>query len=79
MNAYGSKTNPLQKEPDGLLETLVNMSEENGTVVATVQSTERSALKKIDTSKHPLVFSVIHNTEEIVTTIYNELKSRFGH
>ena len=79
VNAYGSKTNPLQKEPDGLLETLVNMSEENGTVVATVQSTERSALKKIDTSKHPLVFSVIHNTEEIVTTIYNELKSRFGH
>lgn len=79
VNAYGSKDNPLQKEPDGLLQTLVDMSEENGSVEATVQERENSGLKKIDTSKHPLVFTITHNPEEIISTIYNELKTRFGH
>lgn len=79
VNAYGSKDNPLQKEPDGLLQTLVDMSEENGTVEATIQETENSGLQKIDTSKHPLVLSVLHSPGEIVSTIYNELKTRFSH
>lgn len=79
VNAYGSKDNPLQKEPDGLIQSLVEMSEENGTIEATVQETAGSALKKIDTSHHPLVFSVFHNPQEIVSIIYNELKTRFTH
>lgn len=51
--ATGSKGHPLNSEDDGMLQSLVNLSEENGYVQATIQSTENAKLEKIDSSEHP--------------------------
>lgn len=51
--AKGSQEHPLNKNEDGMLQAIVNISERNGFVKATIQQTENSGLEKIDSSEHP--------------------------
>lgn len=75
----GSKYQPLQSGEDGMLEAVVNISENNGTVVAKIRETADSKIQIINTQKYPLnmVVNTI-NREDVNTDVYNELKTRFG-
>ena len=77
ITATGSKEHPLNSEDDGILQSIVNLSERNGYIQATIQSTENSKFEKVDSSEHPrkLVISQIMN--DICSTIYNMLRSIF--
>lgn len=44
--AKGSQEHPLNKNEDGMLQAIVNISERNGFVKATIQQTENSGLEK---------------------------------
>lgn len=73
--ATGTKENPLNKEADGMLQSIVKLSEENGTVKATIRSTINSKTEKIDSSKHPRKLVIPRIINDICSTIYNEIKN----
>lgn len=73
--ATGSKEHPLNSEDDGMLQSLVNLSEENGYVQATIQSTENAKLEKIDSSEHPRKLVVPQIVNDVCSTIYNTIRS----
>lgn len=73
--ATGSKEHPLNSEGDGMLQSLVNLSEENGYVQATIQSTENAKLEKIDSSEHPRKLVVPQIVNDVCSTIYNTIRS----
>lgn len=72
--ATGSKEHPLNSEDDGMLQSLVNLSEENGYVQATIQPTENAKLEKIDSSEHPRKLVVPQTVNDVCSTIYNTMK-----
>ena len=72
--ATGSKEHPLNSEEDGMLQSLVNLSEQNGYVQATIQSTENAKLEKIDSSEHPRKLVIPQIINDVCTTIYNVVK-----
>lgn len=73
--AIGSKEYPLNNENDGMLQTLINLSEKNGYVQATIQSTPNAKLEKIDSSEHPRKLVIPQIVNNVCSTIYNTLKS----
>ena len=73
--ATGSKEHPLNSEDDGMLQSIVNLSEENGYVQATIQSTENAKLEKIDSSEHPRKLVVPQIVNDVCSTIYNTIRS----
>ena len=77
--ATGTSEHPLVKKEDGLLEALVNMAEQDGSVKATIQSTENSRLENIDSSEHPRVIVIPQIVNDICSTIYREFCLIFGH
>lgn len=72
--ATGSKEHPLNNEDDGMLQSVVNLSEQNGYVQATIQSTENAKFEKIDSSEHPRKLIVPQIVNDICSTIYNAIK-----
>ncbi len=72
--AIGSKEHPLNSEDDGMLQSLVNLSEENGYVQATIQPTENAKLEKIDSSEHPRKLVVPQIVNDVCSTIYNTIR-----
>lgn len=72
--ATGSKEHPLNSEDDGMLQSLVNLSEENGYVQATIQPTENAKLEKIDSSEHPRKLVVPQIVNDVCSTIYNTIR-----
>lgn len=75
ITATGSKDNPLNSESDGLLQSIVNLSENNGYVKATIQETENSKLENIDSSEHPRKLIIPNIVNDFCSTIYNTLRS----
>lgn len=75
--AKGSVNHPLLNETDGMLQTIVNLSEREGTVKATIQPTEGSRLEKIDSNDHPRILVVPQIVNDIYSTLYNTLRSLF--
>lgn len=73
--AKGSQEHPLNKNEDGMLQAIVNISERNGFVKATIQKTENSGLEKIDSSEHPRKLLIPQIINDIRTTIYNTIRS----
>lgn len=73
--AKGSQEHPLNKDEDGMLQAIVNISEQNGFVKATIQQTENSGLEKIDSSEHPRKLVIPQIINDIRTTIYNTIRS----
>ena len=72
--ATGSKEHPLNSEDDGMLQSIVNLSEQNGYVQATIQSTEEARLEKIDSSEHPRKLVVPQIVNDVCSTIYNTIR-----
>ena len=71
--ATGSKDHPLNKEDDGMLKAIVNISEHNGYVKATIQETENGNMKPIDSSEHPRKLVIPQIIDSISSTIYNAI------
>lgn len=67
--ATGSKEHPLNNEEDGMLPAIVNLSEQNGYVRATIQSTANSKLEKIDSSEHPRRLVLPRIVDDICSTL----------
>ncbi len=74
----GTQENPLHKEEDSLVETVVNLSEHNGSVKAVVKRTENSKTEVIDTEFHPFILKIPYILNDICSTIYNELRTRYA-
>ena len=72
--AAGSKEHPLNNEEDGMLPAIVNLSEQNGYVRATIQLTANSKLEKIDSSEHPRRLVLPRIVDDICSTLYNAIK-----
>jgi len=75
--AKGSKDHPLINETDGMLETIVDLSEREGTVKATIQSTANSPLVKIDSKDHPRILVVPQIINDVYSTLYNTIRTLF--
>lgn len=73
--ATGSQEHPLSSEDDGMLKSIVNLSERNGFVKATIQSTENSGLEKIDSSEHPRKLVIPQIVNNVCSTLYNTIRS----
>lgn len=74
----GSEERPLNRDNDGLVQAIVDISEENGSVQATIQNGSRIGRERIDTEDHPLVLQVCQIINDVCSTIYNVLKTRFN-
>lgn len=79
MIAQGTAEHPLVDEEDGMIQAVVNLAEQNGTVKATIQATENAKLENIDSNEHPRVIVVPQIINNIYSTLYNELRTIFGH
>lgn len=74
----GSENNPLQQAEDGLVNALVNMSEENGSIQAVIQNGSAISREVIDSKYHPMIFQVPQIIGDIVSTMYNAVVARFN-
>ena len=78
VTAAGSQERPLINEEDGMLRAIVNLSEHNGSIKATIQSTTNSKPEKIDSSEHPRVLVIPRIINDFCSTIHDELKRIFN-
>lgn len=78
ITATGSQEYPLNNEEDGMLQTIVNLSEQNGYVKATIQSTANAKLEKIDSSEHPRILVIPQIVNGLCLTIYNAIRGIFN-
>jgi len=75
----GTQEHPLScEEEDGLVQSIINISESNGTVKAVVQKDENTGLEVIDTENHPFILKIPQIINDICSTIYNELRARYA-
>lgn len=79
ITAIGSPEHPLIAEEDGIIEAIVNMAEQNGTVKATIQSTETSEYEKINSGEHPRIIDLIKVLHDFYCVLYVELMNLFNH
>lgn len=78
ITATGSREHPLINEEDGMLQAIVNLSEHNGSVKATIQPTANSKLEKIDSSEHPRILVIPQIVNNVCSTIYNAIRGIFN-
>ena len=74
----GTEVRPLNRNSDGLVQALVDISEENGNLQATIQNGSHLGREHIDTNDHPLVLQVHQIINDVFSTMYNVLRSRFN-
>lgn len=74
----GTQEHPLSCEEDGLVQSIINISESNGNVKAVVQREENTGLEVIDTNDHPFILKIPHIINDICSTLYNELRARYA-
>ena len=75
---HGSEERPLNRDNDGLVQAIVNISEENGSIQATIQNNTHMGKERIDTEDHPLVLQVRQIINDVCTTMCNILRTRFN-
>lgn len=78
ITATGSREHPLINEEDGMLQAIVNLSEHNGSVKATIQPTANSKLEKVDSSEHPRILVIPQIVNDVCSTIYNAIRGIFN-
>lgn len=78
ITATGSREHPLINEGDGMLQAIVNLSEHNGSVKATIQPTANSRLEKIDSSEHPRILVIPQIVNDVCSTVYNAIRGIFN-
>ncbi|MFV0270253.1 MAG: DUF4747 family protein [Macellibacteroides fermentans] len=76
ITAKGSREHPLINEEDGMLQAIVNLSEHNGNIKATIQPRANSKVEKIDSNEHPRILVIPQIVNDVCSTIYNTLLRR---
>lgn len=74
----GTQEHPLNCEEDGLVRSIINISESNGNVKAVIQRGENTSIEVIDTEDHPFVLKIPQIINNIYSTLYNELRARYA-
>lgn len=75
MTLTGSREYPMNCNQGGIIKALVNLSEHNGSVKATIQATENGGLETIDTNAHPSKITIPQIVHSIGDTIYNFVRT----
>lgn len=75
ITAKGTKEHPLNRKDDGMLEAIVNLSERNGIIKASIRETNDSRVEKIDSSEHPKRLVLNQIIDGVASTIYNAVKN----
>lgn len=65
-------------DDDGLLNTIVNLSEHNGSIKARIKDQEDSKYETIDTNNHPAEYQIICRSREVLSHIYRFLIGKYG-
>ena len=78
INIKGTKDQPLHCEKEGLIMSIINISESNGNIKAVVQKNKKSGLEVINTEEHPFVLKLSQVINDIYSTLYNELRVRYA-
>ena len=78
ISARGSVKNPLNKGKDGLIRAACTLAEENGTIDARIKDTETSKPIAVSSAKYPRVLRLSHYINDIISTLYNEVKTIFA-
>lgn len=73
----GTQEHPLSCQEDGLIKSIINISENNGNVKAVVQREKKSKLEVIDTDEHPFILKLPQIINNICSTLYSELRTRY--
>ena len=63
---------------DGLLNTIVNLSEQNGFVKARIKDQEDSQYEIIDTNHHPAEYLIKCRGRELLSYMYKFLIGKYG-
>lgn len=74
----GTQEHPLNCSEDGLVRSIINISEQNGNVKAVIKRMQNSGLEVIDTENHPFILKVQRIINDICSTLYNELRTRYS-
>jgi len=74
----GSLEHPLVNERDGMLQAIVNLSEHNGSVRASIQPTANAKPEKIDTKEHPRILVIPQIVNDVCSTVYNTIRGLFN-
>lgn len=75
----GTSDHPLNKEADGMVDAILNISEQNGSVEAVIQNGEsQQNRERIITSEHPFVLRLNQIVGSVCSTLYNELRALYN-
>ncbi len=77
VKAKGSKEHPLVNEEDGMLASIVNLAERNGTIKAKIQYASTDDIEKIDSKDHPRIIQLLCETGDVCADLYEYVKSIF--
>lgn len=77
ITAKGTKVHPLVNEDDGMLPSIISMSERDGSIKATIQSAEGSGYDNVDSKDHPRILVIRENDDDVSVTVYKAVKSIF--
>lgn len=73
--AKGTKETPLNKGNDGLVQTLINMAERDGSLKATFQQAAGAKLENFDSKDHPRIMSVRNFMDSLESTLYSTIRN----
>lgn len=65
-------------DDDGLLNTIVNLSEHNGSIKARIKDQEDSKYETINTNHHPAEYQIVCRGRELLSYLYNFLIGKYG-
>lgn len=77
LSMEGSKEEPLSTETGSLVKTAVELSEQDGRVVAKLKRTEHSSYENIDTKDHPARLSILSDRNEPSEDVCNVIKATY--
>lgn len=77
VNIQGSEQRPLNKNSDGLVSAIVEMSEENGDVEAVILNDSKLGKEHINTKNYPMVLKIKQIINGKCQTLYNVMMAHF--
>lgn len=78
MKMNGSKDCPLVADKDGIIQTVAEMSEENGNFTASVIERGEKKVTKIASKDYPRIVTIPQIIDNIASTVYNYIRTAFS-
>lgn len=77
LSMEGSKEEPLSTQEGSLVKTAVELSEQDGRVVAKLKRTEQTPYENIDTKDHPARLSILTSKNAPSADVYDAIKATY--